>query len=101
MRAGRCVVCGEIVGLPDIGQPGRSESCEKCEADLHACRQCRHYDPHVSQACREPRAELVHEKARANFCGFYEFQGGSGEVDPSLSRADESKRKLESLFKKE
>lgn len=55
------------------GQPGRSETCERCNADLRVCLNCLSYDPRVAQQCRERRAEPVEEKDRANYCEWFEF----------------------------
>ena len=45
----------------------------KCRVDLRVCLNCTHYDPRVSQQCRERRAEPVLEKAAGNFCEYFEF----------------------------
>ena len=55
------------------GQPGRSETCDRCGADLHVCLNCISYEPGVAQQCRDQRAELVAEKHVANFCEYFEF----------------------------
>jgi hypothetical protein len=67
--------------------------------DLHACRNCRHYDPAVNNQCREPNAEWVTDRERANFCEFYqlaETPRGAGGPD----RSAEARRKLDDLFRK-
>jgi len=33
---------------------------------------CRFYDTSVAQACREPMADEVKDKTRANFCDYFE-----------------------------
>ncbi len=64
-----CWKCGEKV--EDIPLPlSRAETCRKCLADLHTCRQCEFYDTSKASACREPVAEHVSDKIRANFCGY-------------------------------
>lgn len=49
----------------------RYEECSTCKADLHACLACRHYDPALSDACREDRAEFILDKDKANFCDYF------------------------------
>jgi hypothetical protein len=66
-----CHNCGEAWTL--AGNPGRSETCMKCRADLRVCLNCQHYDPRVAQQCRERRAEPVLEKVAGNFCEYFEF----------------------------
>ena len=64
-----CWKCGEMI--VDVPLPlSRSETCPHCRADLHACRQCIYYDTSKASACREPVAEHVTDKTRANFCGY-------------------------------
>lgn len=53
---------------------GRLAECPACRADLHVCRLCAFYDPRVSNSCREPVADAVKDKERANFCGYFQAQ---------------------------
>ena len=55
------------------GQPGRTETCDRCGADLKVCLNCMHYDLRSAYQCRERRAEPVGEKHMANFCEYFEF----------------------------
>lgn len=34
---------------------------------------CRFYDPRLADACGEPVADPVADKARANFCGYFQL----------------------------
>lgn len=72
-----CAQCGAT--LPIVGnQVGRRDTCDSCGADLHTCRQCRHFDPAVAKQCKEPFAEVPDDKEDTNFCEF--FQIGEGGV---------------------
>jgi hypothetical protein len=78
---------------------GRKDVCPSCGVDLHCCLNCEFYDRVASKQCREPVAELVKDKERANFCDFFAFAetrvtGGPG---PDAERARKS---LDDLFKK-
>lgn len=66
-----CHQCGTPYAIS--GTPGRSETCEKCRADLHVCLNCTHYDARVAHQCRERRAEPEASKDAANFCEWFEF----------------------------
>jgi hypothetical protein len=72
-----CAQCGaalDIVG----NQVGRRDTCPSCEAELHACRQCRHFDPGVAKQCKEPFAEVPQDKEGANFCELFQIgEGGT------------------------
>ena len=87
---------------------------------------CEYYDTRVSSSCREPVADEVGDKGRANFCGYFAavpdayrgrdaeaavragldalFGGDAGKVsddnDKAVSRseADIAKEQLEQLF---
>jgi hypothetical protein len=49
----------------------RLAECPQCRAQLHVCRMCEFFDPAAPQQCREPVADLVADKERANFCGYF------------------------------
>ena len=82
---------------------------------------CEFFDPGVRRGCREPVADDVSDRERANFCGYFTPLAGAGpgvedgtaraaraELDalfggPSSSPAspddaDEARRRLEALF---
>ena len=66
-----CHKCGREYALP--GLPGRSETCDGCEADLKVCLNCVSYDPRMAYQCRDRRADPVAEKHVANFCEYFDF----------------------------
>lgn len=81
---------------PVMGTVGRRDECFKCHSDLHACKNCLHYDPKVYNECKETSADVVLEKERANFCDY--FTPGTG-----LNLAEQKDQLLsaaEALFKK-
>ena len=99
--ARQCQACGAPV-TREAPYP-RDAECEKCGADLRACRNCRHHDPRASNECRETEAELVTDKNRRNFCEYFEFTErvfGGGAAGGGKDRAAEAMAKLEALFKK-
>ncbi|TAJ92521.1 MAG: hypothetical protein EPO31_13080 [Gammaproteobacteria bacterium] len=119
-----CWKCGQA--QEDILLPlARLAKCKNCHADLHCCRECRFFDTTVSKQCREPVAEEVQDKKRANFCGYLEpipsahkTSGADKKTDDmagladlfglksdagtsNKNDADEARRKLEDLFRKD
>ena len=65
-----CWKCG--ADLEEVLRPfSRLASCPTCEADLHVCRQCEFHDTGYAKECREPVADEVNIKDRANFCGYF------------------------------
>ncbi len=78
---------------------GLRDTCVQCDADLHCCRNCRHYSRSAHNQCNEPQAEWVRDKDRANYCDYFEpRRGGRGEEDSN--RAQDAKARFEDLFKK-
>ena len=70
-----CWKCGHA--LDDVPLPlRRRDECPACGTDLHVCRMCEFYDPSVAKSCREPIAEEVTDKERANFCDYFRGRPG-------------------------
>ena len=92
------VVCWKCGGpLPDLLVPlPRHEECPHCRAQLHVCRMCVFFDTASAQQCREPVADLVSDKQRANFCGY--FQMNPHAFTAPADQAVASRRELDALF---
>ena len=89
-----CWKCGSQ--LLDLLLPlPRHEECPHCGAQLHVCRMCVYFDTAVAQQCREPVADPVSDKQRANFCGYFQINP-QAYADPSDQAVDS--RKLDALF---
>ena len=93
-----CHACGWEWNL--AGQPGRSESCHRCHADLRVCLNCASYDKRAAHQCRDRRAEPVFEKAVGNFCEWFDMarrefipQGGHANT-----REDSAREQLKKLL---
>ena len=90
-----CWKCGGP--LLDLLLPlARHEECPHCRVQLHVCRMCEFFDTAAPQQCREPVADPVSDKQRANFCGYFQINPHAFSV-PS-GESDESRRQLDSLF---
>jgi len=90
-----CWKCGssiERLSLP----LRRLEECPSCGAELHVCRLCDFFDRSVAKSCREPVAEEVRNKERANFCDY--FKPRAGAFAGPRPEADRSRAELEALF---
>jgi hypothetical protein len=93
-----CWKCG--ASLADLTLPlRRLEECPKCRSELHVCRMCVDYDTSVAKHCREPTAEEVREKTRANFCDFFKPRAGAYAA-PNTAEVDRARAELEKLFRK-
>jgi hypothetical protein len=90
-----CWKCG--ASLADVLLPfSRLSKCKSCKCDLQVCRMCSYFDTKVSNSCREPIAEQVSDKTRANFCGY--FQPSDSAYREQNDSNSASKASLESLF---
>lgn len=89
-----CWSCAEVVEADEVH---RSHTCTKCGEDLKVCKTCRHYDESSSNECRETSADYVHNKTRANYCGYYAPRQDRIE---NAEEVDDARAKLEALFKK-
>ncbi len=91
-----CYFCGEAIeGLKEIR---RDEVCPSCQNDLHCCLACKFYDEGYQNKCRESSAEWVSDREKNNFCEYFVWQPLT--PSPKLRDREESRAKLEALFKK-
>jgi hypothetical protein len=70
-----CHGCGATLRID--GPVGRRTTCPECDADLHTCLNCRHYDDSAAHQCREPHAEHVVEKDQSNACELFQLGDGA------------------------
>jgi hypothetical protein len=90
-----CWKCG--ASLAELTLPlRRLEECRQCHAELHVCRMCEWYSIAVAKHCREPVAEEVKDKERANFCDY--FKPRANAYQPPSSEAGKARSDLEALF---
>jgi hypothetical protein len=91
-----CWKCG--ASLAALTLPlSRTDSCRACRAEIHVCRMCRFYDTGKAKSCAEPVADEVHDKERANFCGY--FEPAEGRFKSKAAGGDMEKDALEALFR--
>lgn len=91
-----CFACGGETVVRPGERVGFRDACG-CGRDLHVCRNCAHHDPAASNECREPQAEPVRDRERANRCEWF----APGRAPASAGGgAGAARAALESLFKK-
>ncbi|HLG15804.1 MAG TPA: hypothetical protein VJH03_15060 [Blastocatellia bacterium] len=76
----------------------RGDECPHCGEDAHCCLNCHNYDPSAHNRCREPQAEWVADRERANFCDFFI----PNKLSPSGKPSDtpDVRKAFDDLFKK-
>jgi hypothetical protein len=70
-----CYGCGAELRID--GPVGRRTACPECDADLHTCMNCRHYDESAAHECREPHADHVIDKEASNACELFQLGDGA------------------------
>ena len=89
-----CFSCGRERALGSGDRIGFRDACD-CGANLHVCRNCAHHDPAAYNECREPGAERVADRDRANRCEWFVPREG-----PPAPSAAPGRAALDALFKK-
>jgi hypothetical protein len=91
-----CHHCGRELQI--VARIGRVDGCPHCHSDLKCCLNCRLHDPGANNQCREPQAEWVTDKDKANFCEFFEFLETSPLTQPGLTGAQSDTRRARDAF---
>ncbi len=90
-----CWQCG--ASLAELTPPfSRFDVCRQCRAELHVCRQCRFHDVTVANQCREPVAEPVHDKQRANTCDYFVLRADAWQSASNVGQ--QARAGLDALF---
>ncbi len=94
-----CFSCG--APQPTGGRIERNAVCEKCDADLRCCLNCRHHNPNAHNECNEAQAEWVRDKDRSNYCGYFDPRRGQNPVLGSDRKQEDARTRFEKLFEKD
>lgn len=91
-----CWKCG--ASLAELTLPlRRLDECKECGAELHVCKLCEFHSIAVAKHCREPIADEVKDKERANFCDYFKPRPGAYS-NADQSAAVRAKADLDALF---
>jgi hypothetical protein len=89
----RCSQCGAVVAA-EIGPEAR---CARCGVDLHACAQCRFFDPGSRFECMQPVTARVMPKNARNACTLFEARS-TVERETTTPRSDDARKAFDDLF---
>jgi hypothetical protein len=92
-----CWHCG--LRIETTERVGFRDDCPGCDRPLHVCRNCDFYDPAYNNQCREPMAERVVDKDRANFCDYF-APARAGRAGAGAAAKTQAQASLDSLFRK-
>lgn len=80
----KCYNCQASLSLASNIDISRNEECENCYSNLRCCKMCSFYDKTSYNECREPTANRIVEKEKANFCDFFKMGESTGEKDAKV-----------------
>jgi len=92
----KCYKCKSSSDLEAGAEVIRSDDCDTCGTDLRCCKMCEFYDKNSYNECREPMADRITEKEKANFCDFFKLGSGSNGNSTAINPVDAAN----ALFKK-
>ncbi len=92
----KCYKCHSTLDLAPEQSVARSEECPSCMTSIRCCHMCKFYDVHAYNECKEPVAERIIDKEKANFCDHYIL------MDPKNSpkKSEDLLAAANALFKK-
>jgi len=93
----QCFKCGKQLSDSLKILVSRSDTCPSCMSDIRSCKMCQFYDPKSYNECREPNADRITEKEKANFCDYYKINSGLNDAE---KQRQDALAKAASLFKK-
>jgi hypothetical protein len=94
-----CWSCKKPLSLTAGTKIAFRADCEFCGTDLHCCRSCSFFDENAYNQCREPQAERITDKLRANYCEYHLYLGVSGPQTGADAAKETALKKLDDLFK--
>ena len=99
----RCHVCGR--GTSDFGRVVEDTVCPHCNAALHCCRTCRHFDSAARWQCKAEIDQAVSDKNKANACTRYESRlvldvTGRRSSPSGGGKSSDPRSQFENLFKR-
>jgi hypothetical protein len=93
----RCARCGhELTVAAAWSVEG---TCPRCNADLHACAQCVHFDTSAAFECQQPIPVRVSPKDARNACTFYEPRTTVERETKSTGGPPSARKAFDDLFK--
>ena len=110
VTAARCWNCATMLSA----NVDFSANCPKCDAALHCCKQCAHFEPSTRFQCLKPIPERLPYKDQVNQCALFSSrvtvaresnmaisQGAAGGPPISVPRSSADARlAFDNLFKK-
>jgi hypothetical protein len=96
----KCARCGAELTIAIAW--GATGQCPKCQADLHSCAQCAHFDTGSAFECQRPIAARISPKDTRNTCTHFEPRTTverETKSTPAASGTSSAKKAFDDLFK--
>ncbi len=93
----KCYKCGKQLAELLQTTISRTEACLGCMADIRCCKMCQFYDPKSYNECREPLADRIANKEKANFCDYFKICSSYNDAE---KQRQEALARAQALFKK-
>ncbi|MCC6857577.1 MAG: hypothetical protein IT158_03395 [Bryobacterales bacterium] len=106
VTAARCFSCSTMLpqGIDFSG------NCPKCNAELHCCKQCAHFEPSTRFQCLKPIPVRIAVKDKANQCTLFSPRvtvardvsaaGAPAPIEQGPRTPDDARNAFDRLFKK-
>ena len=82
VKSKKCHACGSPWNGSPGAQPGRSEGCAQCGADLHCCLNCGLYESSAPNQCTSRTTDPLKNKEKGNYCEEFDFASSGGKAAP-------------------
>lgn len=92
----RCADCGRRVSA--AGGVEMDKVCPHCEADLHTCVNCQHFDPSARWQCRQEIPKPVAGKRKRNDCELFAPKTVMEFEENAARTPDEARAAFDDLF---
>jgi hypothetical protein len=97
-EAFRCALCGHL--MPVQFGVSTDSQCQRCGADLHACKNCLFFDTGSRFECSQPISLRIAPKDKRNRCDFFKVRiTVERETSTSLTQIKDPRQAFNKLFK--
>ena len=98
----KCARCGNELTVATAW--GATGQCPRCQADLHSCAQCTHFDTGSPFECHQPSPARVSPKDARNTCTYFEprttvERETKSATSPGSGGVSSAKKAFDDLFK--
>ena len=94
-----CWYCKAPLSSLSFGKISFRAICDRCDHDLHCCKNCKYYKPGMANECSVPGTEWVSDREKNNLCEEFSLFTKGCEMKGCEMKADDAKKRFEDLFR--